>query len=63
MSNPQNDAAPKVISVSMNDAARITGLSRGSLYNAARRGDLPLRKFGAKTLVMVDDLRRLVAGA
>lgn len=57
-----NDAAQKVISVGINEAARITGLSRGSIYNFARRGELPLRKVGSRTLVMVDDLHRLVSG-
>ena len=57
-----NDTATWPISVSMADAAKLTGLCRSSLYNHARRGALPLRKVGGKTLVMVEDLQRLIRG-
>ncbi|WP_169795081.1 helix-turn-helix domain-containing protein [Novosphingobium barchaimii] len=58
----QNDVGARTISVGLQEAARITGLSRRSLYNCASRGELPLRKVGAKTLVLVDDLHLLITG-
>jgi predicted DNA-binding transcriptional regulator AlpA len=58
----QSDVGARTISVGLQEAARITGLSRRSLYNCASRGDLPLRKVGAKTLVLVEDLHQLVVG-
>ncbi|WP_459661769.1 helix-turn-helix domain-containing protein [Novosphingobium sp. 11B] len=63
MQSPNHsDAGARIISVGIREASRITGLSRGSLYKCARRGELPLRRVGAKTLVLVDDLHQLIAG-
>jgi predicted DNA-binding transcriptional regulator AlpA len=48
------------IAVSIADATRICGLGRTTLYAQAKKGNLPLRRVGGRTLVLVDDLRRLV---
>ena len=50
------------ISVSMADAATLSGLSRSMLYVYAKAGKLPLRKVGGRSLVLVEDLRRLIVG-
>jgi excisionase family DNA binding protein len=39
-----------------------TGLGRDSVYDAIRNGKLTARKFGRRTLVTDDDLRRFLAG-
>ncbi len=53
-------ATQDAIAVSVTDAVRITGLGRSTLYNFAKASKLPLRKVGGRTLIMVDDLRRLI---
>ncbi len=44
----------------LNDAARITGLSRSTLYRHASGGRLRLVKVGGRTLVCAASLRALV---
>lgn len=51
-----------LIAVSIADAARLSGVGRSSLYEAIGRGELPIRKRGRRSLVMVDDLRRWIEG-
>jgi predicted DNA-binding transcriptional regulator AlpA len=58
----QRESAAETISVSINEGARITGLSVSNLYKCMARGDLPVRKVGRRSLLMVEDLRRFVAG-
>ena len=48
------------IAVGISDGVRISGLGRSTLYNFAKAGKLPLRKVGGRTLIMVDDIRRLI---
>lgn len=48
------------IAVDVNEAARITGLSRAFLYILMQEGRLKKRKVGTRTLLLVADLRRLV---
>jgi excisionase family DNA binding protein len=47
--------------VSVEDAGRILGLSRGSAYAAARDGTLPTIRFGKRLLVPKAALERLLA--
>ena len=47
--------------VSVEDAGRILGLSRGSAYAAARDGTLPTIRFGKRLLVPKAALDRLLA--
>lgn len=42
------------------EAAHLLGVSRGTLYNLADRGELRLIKLGRRTLVPADEIRRLV---
>lgn len=51
---------PAPIAVSISDAVRISGLGRSTLYTYAKASKLPFKKVGGRTLVMVDDLRRLI---
>jgi excisionase family DNA binding protein len=46
------------LAVSIADAVRLSGVGRSSLYEAIRRGDLPIRKSGRRTLLMTEDIRR-----
>lgn len=47
----------------LNDAARITGLSRSTLYRHAAANRLRLVKVGGRTLVDAASLRALVGAA
>lgn len=44
------------LAVDFPGASEISGLSRSALYQAAGRGHLPVRKWGARAIIMVDDL-------
>src|SRR5262249_27029722 len=50
------------LAVSIAEAVRLTGIGRSSLYEAIRRGDLPIRKSGRRTVLLMEDLRRWLAG-
>ena len=54
---------PHTLTHTLNDAARITGLSRSTLYRHAAAGTLRLVKVGGRTLVDADSLRALVGVA
>jgi len=45
------------LAVSIADAVHISGIGRSSLYEAVKRGDLPIRKAGRRTLVLTQDIR------
>ena len=49
------------ISVTIPDAVRATGMSRTSIYEALKRGDLSARKAGRRTLVKFSDLETYLA--
>lgn len=46
--------------ISVEQAAPILGISRGSAYEAARSGELPTIRIGRRLLVPVAALRRLL---
>ena len=52
----------QTLAVSVAEAVRLTGIGRSSLYEAIRRGELPIRKSGRRTVLLMEDLRRWVAG-
>lgn len=56
--NTTNEFVP--LAVSINDAAKMSGIGRTKLYEAFNAGYLKPRKLGAKTLIIVDDLRDYV---
>jgi excisionase family DNA binding protein len=46
------------IAISILEAVRLSGISRSSIYQAIRRGELPIRKSGRRTLILTADLQR-----
>lgn len=56
-STSQRDA----LALSVDDAARQSGLGRTTLYELMQAGQLPFAKIGARRLILVDDLRALLA--
>jgi excisionase family DNA binding protein len=60
---PIHSGAPAALTHTLNDAARITGLSRATLYRHAATGRLRLVKVGGRTLVCAASLRALVGAA
>jgi excisionase family DNA binding protein len=45
------------IAVTVPEAVKSSGLSRSSIYEALKRGDLQAKKAGRRTLIQVADLR------
>lgn len=45
------------------EAGELLGLSRGSAYEAARRGDLPTLRIGRRLLVPISALEKMLEGA
>lgn len=52
---------PEPISVTVKNAAAMIGVSRATIYNLANRRELSLRKVAGRTVVLVEDLKRLVS--
>ncbi len=50
------------IAVTIPDAVHFSGMSRSSLYEALKRGDLSARKAGRRTLITFADLQAYLAG-
>jgi excisionase family DNA binding protein len=49
------------IAVTIPDAVKATGMSRTSIYEALKRGDLSARKAGRRTLIAFADLETYLA--
>ncbi len=49
------------ITVTIPDAVKATGMSRTSIYEALKRGDLTARKAGRRTLISFADLQAYLA--
>ena len=49
------------IAVTIPDAVKATGMSRTSIYEALKRGDLTARKAGRRTLIAFADLQAFLA--
>jgi excisionase family DNA binding protein len=49
------------IAVTIPDAVKATGMSRTSIYEALKRGDLSARKAGRRTLIWFADLEAYLA--
>ncbi|WP_371126663.1 helix-turn-helix domain-containing protein [Bosea sp. (in: a-proteobacteria)] len=49
------------VAISIRDACCYCGLSRASLYRAISARQLDTRKFGSRTIILMDDLRRFIA--
>ena len=49
------------ITVTIPDAVKASGMSRTSIYEALKRGDLTARKAGRRTLISFADLQTYLA--
>lgn len=49
--------------LTIEEAARILGISRNSAYAAAKSGDLPVVRLGHRLIVPIDRLRALLEGS
>ncbi|MEQ8707949.1 MAG: helix-turn-helix domain-containing protein [Rhodospirillales bacterium] len=49
------------ITVTISEAVKATGMSRTSIYEALKRGDLTARKAGRRTLIAFADLEAYLA--
>ncbi|WP_421850895.1 helix-turn-helix domain-containing protein [Novosphingobium sp.] len=58
----ENSKSRTPISLSIPDAVEASGLSRSSIYEALRRGDLTAVKAGRRTLIRFGDLEAYMAG-
>lgn len=58
-----NEQTPKhaPIAVSPDEAARLAGIGRTTLYAALAKGDLPSIKIGTRRLIRVEALREWLA--
>lgn len=58
-----HDPAPApILAVRINDACRIVGVGRTTIYELISDGTLGLVKIGRASVIPMDDLRRLIAG-
>jgi len=62
MSDQQN-SNPERRATSIDEAARILGISRGGAYQAAKRGEIPIIRIGKRLLVPTAALERMLGGA
>lgn len=51
------------LTITVEQAGKLLGISRASAYQAAARGDLPVVRLGHRLLVSVAGLERLLAGS
>ena len=49
------------ISLSIQEVSEITGFGRTKIYEAINSGDLKARKFGKRTIVLMDDLKEFMS--
>lgn len=48
------------LTVSVEEAGQLLGISRAKAYECARTGELPTKRFGKRMVVSLDSLRRLL---
>ena len=56
-----NDKAQEPLTLSIPDAGAMAGLAKNGSYAAARRGEIPVIKFGGKLRVPAAKWRRILA--
>jgi excisionase family DNA binding protein len=56
-------SAPEPVTMSIEEAARFLGISRGLAYDLARRHELPVVRLGRRMVVPTARLRLMLAGA
>ena len=57
---PDEEENQEVLTVSVKEAVRITGLGRSYLYELMKAGDLSYKNVGKRRLIPLTNLRRLV---
>ena len=55
-------AAAERLTMTVEEAAELLGISRNSAYEAVRRGEIPSVRLGRRILIPTEQLRRLLAG-
>jgi excisionase family DNA binding protein len=50
------------IAYTIEDAAKVVGIGRTKLYEAIKKGELPYKKLGRRTLILAADLRGWLDG-
>lgn len=48
------------LAVSVNEACRMTSLGRTKLYAMMSTGELPYRKIGSRTVILMADIKKLL---
>ncbi len=61
MTNANEARQHRPIAVSPDEAARLAGIGRTTLYAALAKGDLPSIKIGTRRLIRVDAIRDWLA--
>jgi excisionase family DNA binding protein len=56
----ENEAILAQLAVPIVEAGRLIGISRSAVYDLVASGELPLAKFGRRSVVLVSDLRRVL---
>lgn len=51
---------PRKLAYTIAEAAAASGLSDDTLYRKHHAGEITMRKSGRRTLIMADDLRRVI---
>lgn len=59
MQHPEQTKQILPLAVSVNEACRITSIGRTKLYAMMSAGDLPYRKIGSRTIILMADIRKL----
>ncbi|MHB1445425.1 MAG: helix-turn-helix domain-containing protein [Acidimicrobiales bacterium] len=62
LTGPERPVAPEALTVSVEEAARILGISRALAYELARRRELPVLRLGRRLVVPAARLRQMVDG-
>jgi excisionase family DNA binding protein len=57
----EEDGMTVPITMTIPEAVKATGISRTSIYEALKRGDLSARKAGRRTLILFADLQAYLA--
>lgn len=50
------------LAVTVDEAVRVSGIGRSTLYELMRAGEIPYRCVGRRRLVLMDGLRRYLVG-
>lgn len=50
----------QIFSISIDDAARLTGICRSRIYDLINAGSIDARKMGKSTLILGDSLRKFL---